>query len=118
MASFQEFQRTGQKSVDRDGLTVAYACNHLLTHVEKQVTGAGRKKRSWATLRHYQTTCEVMVDVLGRNTLLTDLRPYHFHKLCEAIEARKGNDGERLAAHQPTPVRSCSLAQALAIRNC
>jgi len=79
----------GREPRNGDGLTVRELVNRFLASKESRVKTGELKQRSW---EDYDATCGRVIEVFGRNRLVTDLRPTDLERL----------RGEFAKTHGPT----------------
>jgi len=70
-----------------DGLRLVDLCNKFLTDREARVESGDLARQSF---RDYHRTCRNILDVLGKNVLVSNLRPEQFGKLRRALSKTRG----------------------------
>lgn len=72
---------------EQDSPTVAFVCNALLTRKRKDVDNGRRSIRTW---EGYKMAADLMVAHLGRNRLVSDIRPLDWADFRDKIASTRG----------------------------
>lgn len=79
----------GRVRSNSSGLTIMDLCNKFLNSKQRQVESRELDQKTW---QGYFDICKKVQEVLGKTTIVLDLRPEHFAKLRSAFA--KGEKGE------------------------
>ena len=77
----------GRKPRPKGGFTVVDLCDHFIAAKNRQLQGGEITPR---TFHDYHQVCERVLEVIGRNRLVEDLRPEDFGKLRDKFAERMG----------------------------
>ncbi len=85
--SFLKDGRTPPPIDTGDGCTVRLLCNSFLTSKRAKVDSGELSRRSF---QDYFNTCAILIDRLGRDRRIDDLRPDDFHALRKSLAKTRG----------------------------
>jgi integrase len=79
--------RTPPSADDGDGCTIKHLANKFLTSKKNKMEAGELSPRSF---QDYYTTCEMLIDALGKDRHVDDLRPDDFERLRKQLAKRLG----------------------------